>query len=136
MSGSSFSTLDQESNTSTATSRRRCLSMSNKDESQKALLEGIDCARFHRTLFVAPHFNSRADLVADFAGAGEALLMCARQLGWIWKTPVQSLGDTSKDGTTLRTALVADRDRVGEQFAGFEDIEHGLSLILRNINSD
>lgn len=72
--------------------------MSNKDESQKVLLEGIDCARLDQTHFVAPHFNARANLIADFARAGEALLMCAGQLGWIWKTPVQSLGHAAKMG--------------------------------------
>jgi hypothetical protein len=49
---------------------------------------------------------------------------------------VQSLSHSSKDGTTARTALVADGDHVGEQFAGFENVEHGLSLILRNIGPD
>src|SRR6266508_4877173 len=32
---------------------------------------------FHRTHFVAPHLDPRADLVADFACASEALFMCA-----------------------------------------------------------
>ena len=39
-------------------------------------------------------------------------------------------------GWVLRIALVANRDHVGEQFAGFENVEHGLSLILRNIDPD
>ncbi len=113
-----------------------CLPMSNKGKSREGCLERIDCARFHRTYFVAPHLKARADLVADFTCAGEALFTRAGERGRIWKTPVQSLGHASKDGTTLRTALVADRDHVGEQFARFENVEHGLRLILRNIDPD
>src|SRR5439155_21050719 len=74
--------------------------------------------------------------ITDFKYACEAFFACAAERSWIRKTPVQSLGHASKDGTTPRTALVADRDHVGEQLAGFENIEHGLSLILRNIHPD
>src|SRR4029450_3373497 len=96
----------------------------------------IDCARLHRTYFVAPHLKARADLVTDFTCAAEALFTRAAERGRIWKTPVQSLGHTCKDWTTVRIALVADRDHVGEQFARSENVEHGLSLILRNIDPD
>lgn len=102
----------------------------------KARLEGIVCARVHGTHFIAPHLNARADLVADFACPGEAFVVRAGEGRWIGKTPVQSFGHASKDGTPLRTALVADRDHVGEQFPGLENVEHGLRLFMRNINPD
>ncbi len=62
--------------------------------------------------------------------------MRAGERGRIWKTPVQSRRYSGKDGTALGAGLVADCDDVGEKFARFEDAEHGLSLILRNINPD
>ncbi len=89
-----------------------------------------------RAHFVAPHFDARANLVADFPRTCEALVVCATERGRIWKTPVQSLGHARKNRTTLGGALVADSDYVGEQFARFENIEYGLSLILRNIDPD
>ena len=92
--------------------------------------EKIGCARFYGAHFIAPHFNTRANLVADLAYACQALFARAPECGRIWKTPVQSLGHANKDGTPLRTALVTHRDHVGEQFAGFENIEHGLGLIF------
>ena len=55
--------------------------------------------------FVAPHFNSRADLVADFACACEALFTRAAERGRIRKTPVQSLGHASND--RQRSALLS-----------------------------
>ena len=103
-----------------------------KQDDQGRRIESAN--RLNGTRLVAPHFKAGANLVADFARAGKALFVCAAERGWIWKTPVQSLGHTGKDRAALGAAFVADRDHVGEQFAGFENVEHGLSLILRNIN--
>ena len=47
---------------------------------------------------------------------------------------MQSLGHTGKDRAAPGAAFVADRDHIGKQFTGFENVEHGLSLILRNID--
>jgi hypothetical protein len=64
--------------------------------------EKIGWARFYGAHFIAPHFNTRANLVADLTCAGQARFVCPPERGRIWKTPVQSLGHASKDGTTLR----------------------------------
>ena len=70
--------------------------------------------RLNGTQLVAPHLNARADLVADFACAGEALFTAADEPGWIWKTPMQSFSHTREDWAPLGAALVAHRDHVGE----------------------
>jgi hypothetical protein len=90
----------------------------------------------NRTYFVAPRLDAGADLVADFACAGQALFTRAGEGRRIWKTPVQSFGHTREDRAPLGATLVAHRDNVGEQFARFEGIEHGLSLLVRNIDGD
>ena len=73
--------------------------------------------RLNGTQLVAPHLNARADLVADFTRAGEALFACASERSGIGKTPMQALGHTSKDRATVGATLITDSDRVGEQFA-------------------
>jgi hypothetical protein len=92
--------------------------------------------RLRGAYLVAPHLDARTNLVADFACAGKPLFARAGKRGRIWKTPVQPLGHTGKNRAAFSAGFVADRDHVSEQLAGFEDVEHGLSLILRNINPD
>src|SRR5207302_347804 len=94
------------------------------------------CADFNCAHFIAPHLDARANFIANFACAGEAFFLHAAERTGIWKTPVQSPGHTGKNWASLGTGFIADRDHVGEQLARFEDVEHGLSLLLRNINPD
>src|SRR5260370_37693855 len=101
-----------------------------------SLRNRIGCARLERAHFVAPDFNARANLVADFACAGEALFACTAERARIWKAPVQSPGHPGKDRAAFGATFVTYCDYVGEQLAGFENVEHGLSLILRNIHLD
>ena len=96
----------------------------------------IGCARLDRAHFVAPDFNARANLVADFACAGEALSACTAERGRIWKAPVQSPGHPGEDRAAFGATSVTYCDYVTGQLAGFENVEYGLSLIFRNINPD
>jgi len=78
----------------------------------------------------------RPYLIPDLARACEALVARASERGRIGKTPVQSLGHPGKDWAAFGATFVTYCDYVREQLAGFENIEHGLSLILRNIHPD
>jgi hypothetical protein len=92
-----------------------------------------------RAHFVAPHLDAGADLVADFARTSQALFISAVERCGIRKTPVQLLRHPGKDRTAFRAAFVADGDDIGESSrcrTGLAEVEHGLSLLLRNINAD
>ena len=91
------------------------------------------CSR--RSVLRRPN-RSCTDLIADATCSLQLFLVRAREFGRIVKRPVQASSDARKNRTTLGSALVADSDYVGEQFAQFENIEYGLSLILRNIDPD
>ena len=49
---------------------------------------------------------------------------------------MQTFGDTGKDRATLRAGLIANGDRVMEQFSGLEHIENSLGLFARNVDAD
>src|SRR6266571_4600648 len=79
--------------------------------------------------FGAPFFNSRLNGVADLAGAGELLLMCAWECGGVGKSPMQAGGDAGKDGAAFGAGFIANGDDIGEDPAGFEQIEYPFGLV-------
>jgi len=54
----------------------------------------------------------------------------------IREEPMQSFRDAGKDRATLRARFVADRDDVGEEVAGPENIEDSARLVLRDVDPD
>ena len=92
--------------------------------------------RFNGAHFVAPHLNARANLIANSACTGEAFIVRAAERRWVRKTPVQSLCIAGKDRAAFGAALIANGDHVGKSRSrgtGFENVGHGLSLLLQNI---
>jgi hypothetical protein len=86
--------------------------------------------------FGAPFFDFGFDGFADFAGAGEFLIVATLESGRVGKTPMQAGGDARKDWAALRAGLVANGNDVGEALAGFVHVEHGFGLVARNVYAD
>src|SRR6266480_6220266 len=70
--------------------------------------------RFKGAHFIAPHFDTCANLIADLARASEAFFARADERSRIGKTPEQSLRHTRKNRTAFGAGLIADRDHVRE----------------------
>src|SRR5438874_8699352 len=70
--------------------------------------------RFNGAHFIAPYFDTRANLIADLARSGEAFFARADERSRIGKTPVQSLRHTRKDWAALGVGFIANGDHVGE----------------------
>jgi hypothetical protein len=49
---------------------------------------------------------------------------------------MQSFRDAGKNRATLRAGFVADRNDVGEELAGLENIEDCAGLVLRDVDPD
>src|SRR6266480_37492 len=64
--------------------------------------------RFNCAHFIAPHFDTCANLIADLAGASEAFFARADERSRIGKTPVQSLRHTRKNRAALGAGFIAD----------------------------
>jgi hypothetical protein len=54
----------------------------------------------------------------------------------IREEPMQSFRDAGKNRATLRAGFVADRDDVGEQVPGLENIEDSARFVLRDVDPD
>ena len=70
------------------------------------------------------------DLVPDAARLVHLLFESAAELRWIGKRPVQPRCHAGEDWAPFGFRFVANGDDVGEQFARFENIEHGLRFVL------
>jgi hypothetical protein len=90
----------------------------------------------HSTHLITPRFDASSNLIADFAHAFEALIVCAAERSWIGKAPMQSLDDTREYRTTFCASFIADCDHIWEKFSAFENIKDGLRLLSGDINSD
>lgn len=49
---------------------------------------------------------------------------------------MQARGYAGKNRTSFRFGFIANRDHVGEQLPGFENVEHCARFIVRNIDPD
>src|SRR5437879_2402957 len=54
----------------------------------------------------------------------------------VGKSPMQAGGDAGKDGAAFGVGLIANGDHVGEDPAGFEEIEHGLGFVGGEVYAD
>ena len=70
------------------------------------------------------------DLVPDAARLVHFLFETAARLRRIGKRPVQPRCHAGKDGSPFGFRFVTNGDDVGEQFARFENIEHGLRFVF------
>jgi hypothetical protein len=84
----------------------------------------------------APPHDLGLDGVADFAGAGELLVVGALESGRVGETPMQTGGDSGKYGAAFSGGRVADGDDVGEAFAGLIGIEDGFGLVAGDVYAD
>src|SRR5581483_10896315 len=88
-----------------------------------------------RTYFGAPIVDLIANHVANFADLFELLHSRTFDSRWVGKAPVQSLGRSGKDGTLLCTRFIANGDDIGEELAGFENVEDRLRFFVRDIDA-
>src|SRR6266480_1579972 len=70
--------------------------------------------RFNGAHFIAPHFATRANLIADLARPCKTFFVRANQRSRIGKTPVQSLRHTRKNRAALGAGFITNGDHVGE----------------------
>src|SRR5439155_17156399 len=85
--------------------------------------------RGQRAMFVAETPDLIVDLVPNMARLVHFLFESAGRLRRIGKRPMQPGGHAREDWTPSGFRFVANRDHVGEQFARFENIEHGLCFV-------
>src|SRR5438128_5959838 len=82
---------------------------------------------------VAPLLNLRPDFIANDPDLFEFCGFAALHLRRIGKAPMQSCRGARENRTFLRAGFVAHGNDVGEELAGFEDIEDSLRFLVRNL---
>lgn len=87
-------------------------------------------------LLLTPFRNLCPDFVADLPHARPLFFVRSGQGRRIGKTPVHTFGDARENWTFLSAGFIANGDDVGKKFSRFEDIEHRLRFLLRNIDAD
>src|SRR5206468_9398268 len=76
------------------------------------------------------------DHVPDSPGFLQPLLPGPLKAGWVRKTPMQSLRDAGKDGTPLRTGLVANRNDVSKGSPRVDEVHDAFGLILGQVDAE
>ena len=92
-------------------------------------------SRIDSTHFITPGFDLRLNVVTNFAGPLQALLVCPGKRRRIRETPMQSVRNTRKDRTPCSLRFVANCNDVREELTALENVKHRLRLIVRNIDS-
>src|SRR5438046_2705537 len=83
-----------------------------RDRSKRTRPQIESANRFNGAHFIAPHFDTCANLIADLARASDAFFARADERSRIGKTPVQSLRHTRKNQAALGAGFIADGDHI------------------------
>jgi hypothetical protein len=67
--------------------------------------------------------NPILDIIPDFSKLYQLFLMGARQFFRVWKRPVFAFLDARINGAVVIGFLVTDRDHIGEQLPGLEQVK-------------
>lgn len=86
-------------------------------------------------MFRAKLTDLSVNLVPHLASLLQFFFRRAGEFRRIGERPMQARGYAGKDWTLLGLGLIANRDYIGKQLGGFENVEDRARLVLRNVDA-